>query len=57
MSEKLFEKLAEVQRKLAKRVVERPLDLSAVKTVGAVDVSYRGGIRKGRLRPLFFSGL
>ncbi|AMQ17767.1 endonuclease V [Thermococcus peptonophilus] len=42
MSEKLFEKLAEVQRKLAKRVVERPLDLSAVKTVGAVDVSYRG---------------
>ncbi|MDK2914079.1 MAG: deoxyribonuclease [Thermococcaceae archaeon] len=43
MSEELFKKLAEVQRKLAKRVVERPLDLSAIKTVGAVDVSYRGG--------------
>jgi len=42
MDEELFEKLAEVQRKLAKRVVERPLDLSAVKTVGAVDVAYRG---------------
>ena len=35
-------KIAELQRRLSARVVERPLDLSRVKTVGAVDVSYRG---------------
>ncbi|AEH24707.1 endonuclease V [Pyrococcus yayanosii] len=36
-----LEKLAEVQRKLATRIVERELDLAEVKRVGAVDVSYR----------------
>ncbi len=38
----MLEKLASVQRKLAGRIVERRLELSTVKTVGAVDVSYRG---------------
>lgn len=41
MSEGLFKKLEEVQRKLAERIVERPLEVSKIKTVGAVDVSYR----------------
>ena len=41
ITEKL-KKIAELQRRLSRRVVERPLDLSRVKTVGAVDVSYRG---------------
>lgn len=42
MSEGLFKKLAEVQRKLAERIIERPLDLSKIRNVGAVDASYRG---------------
>jgi len=37
----LLEKIAEVQKKLAERVVEGPLDISGIETVGAVDVSYR----------------
>ncbi|MEO2152467.1 MAG: endonuclease V [Thermococcus sp.] len=41
ITEKL-KKIAELQRRLSRRVVERPLDISMVKTVGAVDVSYRG---------------
>ena len=41
ITEKL-KKIAELQRSLSRRVVERPLDISRVKTVGAVDVSYRG---------------
>ncbi|GAB6135528.1 endonuclease V [Thermococcus prieurii] len=41
ITEKL-KKIAEVQGRLSKRIVERPLDPSRVKTVGAVDVSYRG---------------
>jgi len=40
IAEKL-KKIAELQRKLAGRIVEKPLDLRKVKTVGAVDVSYR----------------
>ncbi len=42
MSEDILRKLAEVQKRLAERLVERPLPLESVKTVGAVDVSYRG---------------
>lgn len=38
----MLRKLAEIQRRLSERVVERPLPLESVKTVGAVDVSYRG---------------
>ncbi|MDV3104435.1 endonuclease V [Thermococcus waiotapuensis] len=37
-----FEKIAKIQGKLAKRVVERPLDIGTLKTVGGVDVSYKG---------------
>ncbi len=36
-----FKKIAEVQRKLSKRIVEKPLDISRIKTIGAVDVSYK----------------
>ncbi len=36
-----LELIAPLQRRLAGRVVERPLDVSNVKTVAAVDVSYR----------------
>ncbi len=39
---KNLEKIARVQKKLAERVVEKPLDISRVGTVGAVDVAYRG---------------
>ena len=42
IAEKL-RKIAELQGRLSKKIVERPLDLSGVKTVGAVDVSYRKG--------------
>lgn len=44
-----FKKIAEVQRKLSKRIVEKPLDISKIKTIGAVDVSYK----KGRARAAF----
>ena len=40
-----FKKIAEVQRKLSKRIVEKPLDISKIKTIGAVDVSYRDKAR------------
>lgn len=42
MSEEIFKKLERVQRKLSGRIVERPISLGSIKTVGAVDVSYRG---------------
>ncbi|WP_297500105.1 endonuclease V [Thermococcus sp.] len=42
MPTKKLRVIAEIQRKLAERAVERPLPLKEVKTVGAVDVSYRG---------------
>jgi len=42
ITEKL-KKIAELQERLSKRIVERPLDVSKVRTVGAVDVSYRRG--------------
>jgi deoxyribonuclease V len=41
ITEKL-KKIAELQKTLAWRVVEKPLDIWKIKTVGAVDVSYRG---------------
>lgn len=44
-----FKKVAEVQRKLSKRIVEKPLDISKIKTIGAVDVSYK----KGKARAAF----
>ena len=37
-----LEKIAEVQRKLAGKIVERPVEPETVRTVAAVDVSYRG---------------
>jgi len=40
--ERMLERLAGVQRKLAGRLRTVKLDLNGVKTVGAVDVSYRG---------------
>ncbi|AHF80342.1 endonuclease V [Thermococcus paralvinellae] len=36
-----FKKIAELQRKLSKGIVEKPLDISKIKTIGAVDVSYK----------------
>lgn len=42
MTEEKLRLIAEIQRKLAGRVVERPLPVGKVKRVGAVDVSYRG---------------
>ncbi|MBO8174571.1 MAG: endonuclease V [Thermococcus sp.] len=44
-----FRKIAEVQRKLGRRIVEKPLDISRIKTIGAVDVSYK----KGKARTAF----
>ncbi|WP_456421649.1 endonuclease V [Thermococcus sp.] len=41
IQEKL-KKIAGIQARLSGRVVERPLNLKQIKTVGAVDVSYRG---------------
>ncbi|NJE84512.1 endonuclease V [Thermococcus sp. CX2] len=43
---KKLERIAEVQRKLAARVVERPLNLEDIETVGAVDVSYRESLAR-----------
>ncbi|WP_050003584.1 endonuclease V [Thermococcus eurythermalis] len=40
ITEKL-KKIAQLQREFSKRVVERPLDVDSIETVGAVDVSYR----------------
>jgi deoxyribonuclease V len=45
----LLEKIAQVQRKLAERVVERPLEVSKVRTVGAVDVSYKNEMARAAL--------
>jgi len=42
-----FKKLAEVQRKLSKKIVEKPVDISKVKTIAAVDVSYKGDRARG----------
>ena len=42
-----FKKLAEVQRKLSKKIVEKPLDISKVKRIAAVDVSYKGDRARG----------
>ncbi|NJE09101.1 endonuclease V [Thermococcus sp. M39] len=44
-----FKKIAEVQRKLSLRIIEKPLDISKIKTIGAVDVSYK----KGKARAAF----
>ncbi|MBP1912336.1 endonuclease V [Thermococcus stetteri] len=56
MSEEVFKKLAEVQRKLSKRVVEKPLDISKIRTVGAVDVSYRGELARAAFVLCSFPG-
>jgi len=42
LPEDKLRKIMDVQSLLASRVVERPLPLEDVRTVGAVDVSYRG---------------
>ena len=39
-------RLAGVQRKLGERVVERPLDVQKVRSIAAVDVSYRGELAR-----------
>jgi len=39
-------KISEVQKKLSKRVLERPLRVDDVKSIGAVDVSYRGNLAR-----------
>jgi len=41
-----LKKIAEVQKKLSERIVEKPLNIEKVKTVGAVDVSYRRNVAK-----------
>lgn len=38
--DKKLRKIGELQRKLARRIVERPVEAERIKTVGAVDVSY-----------------
>ncbi|MDK2782909.1 MAG: deoxyribonuclease [Thermococcaceae archaeon] len=42
-----LKKIAELQRKLSRKIVEQPLDISEVKSVAAVDVSYKGNHAKG----------
>jgi len=41
-----LKKIAEIQRKLSKRIVEKPQDISKIKTIAAVDVSYKGNKAK-----------
>ena len=41
MDEALLIRISQIQRKLAERVVEKPLPLESIRTIGAVDVSYR----------------
>lgn len=41
-----LKKISEIQKKLSKRIVEKPLNVEKVKTVGAVDVSYRRNVAK-----------
>lgn len=43
MDETLLSRISQIQRKLAGRVVEKPLSIESIKTIGAVDVSYRIG--------------
>jgi len=42
-----LKKIAEIQRKLSRKIVEKPLDISEVKRVAAVDVSYKGNQARG----------
>ncbi|AAL81111.1 endonuclease V [Pyrococcus furiosus DSM 3638] len=39
-------KLTEVQRRLSRKIVEKPIDIAKVKRVGAVDVSYKNNFAK-----------
>ncbi|NJE03308.1 endonuclease V [Thermococcus sp. MV11] len=41
INESKLGRMAKAQEKLSARVVEKPLDLSAIKTVAAVDVAYK----------------
>ncbi|HHI01128.1 MAG: endonuclease V [Thermotogae bacterium] len=42
-----FKKIAEAQRKLSRKIIEKPLDISKVKSIAAVDVSYKGNQARG----------
>ncbi|NJE26826.1 endonuclease V [Thermococcus sp. MV5] len=42
-----LEKIAKIQKRLAKRIVETPIDISKVRTIAAVDVSYRKNKARG----------
>jgi len=53
--EEKLELLALAQRELAEKVVERPLDVSEVETVAAVDVSYRGDLARSAFALCSFS--
>ena len=41
-----LERIAFLQVKLSERIIEKPLDVSEIKTVVAVDVSYRGNLAR-----------
>ncbi|EEB74484.1 endonuclease V [Thermococcus sp. AM4] len=45
--DEILKRIAEVQLRLAKRIVEEPVDPNVISTVGAVDVSYRGEKARG----------
>ncbi|QDA32377.1 endonuclease V [Thermococcus indicus] len=47
--QKKLERIAAAQAKLARRVVERPVDPGNVRVVAAVDVSYRGNMARAAL--------
>ncbi|WP_297520326.1 endonuclease V [Thermococcus sp.] len=51
-----LELIASLQRKLAGRIVERPLDVSRVEAVAAVDVSYRGNLARSAFVLCSFPG-
>ncbi|NJE06156.1 endonuclease V [Thermococcus sp. M36] len=46
VSQKKFEIMAKVQRELSRRIVERRLGVDGIKTIAAVDVSYRENLAR-----------
>jgi deoxyribonuclease V len=42
--ESKLRRIADIQRKLSSRIIERPLKVERVKTIAAVDVSYRDSV-------------
>ncbi len=42
-----LKKIAEVQKELGRKIIEKPLDISKVKSIAAVDVSYKENRARG----------